>query len=262
MKKLLPFIVVIAIILSLFTSTSFAAPAPNEATVSFEQNVPSTTPPSPVSITDSKLEEIVWQYEHSCSCDDFSDTVIFNEVPQFYQEDYPDVRYGESTVAKCGCGVTCVAMVASYLTDHEYRPDILAKQYGLSGDSHVKRLELIMSALELPVERMVFDWLEVIDALNNGQVAIVLVDEDSVLTTSQHFIVCIGVTEDGKILIKDPSILNCDKFQYTGEFETGFEIKDVFYGFQGGWIFEKKNQQEETPTRETDPTCEEIMQCK
>ena len=47
-------------------------------------------------------------------------------VPQYFQTDYPDVRYGTGTIADSGCNMTALAMVASYMTDHVYYPDEIA----------------------------------------------------------------------------------------------------------------------------------------
>lgn len=38
-----------------------------------------------------------------------------NNVPLYFQNQYPDVRYGSGSVATSGCSITCLAMVASYM---------------------------------------------------------------------------------------------------------------------------------------------------
>lgn len=243
MKKYISLLLIFVLILTWFVPRSSALTQAKKGPVETSPTKAKSGDITPQLVTtEAEMpDDIVWQYEHSCSCDDQLDKVVYHEVPQYYQEDYPDIRYGKNTVAESGCGVTCIAMVASYLLDCEYKPDELAAQYGLSGTSHVDRLELMISALGMPLESKVYEWPEIIPALENGQVVIALVDEDSVLTGGQHFIVCTGVTEDGTILVKDPSYQNYEKFRYTKEFENGFDIGNVLFGFQGGWIFEKKS---------------------
>ena len=48
-------------------------------------------------------------------------------VPNYFQNDYPDVPYGDGTMATSGCGPTCLAMVATYLTGYTYTPDMIAE---------------------------------------------------------------------------------------------------------------------------------------
>ena len=44
------------------------------------------------------------------------------QVPRYFQTDYPYIKFGNGTIATSGCSITCLAMVATYLTDHEYTP--------------------------------------------------------------------------------------------------------------------------------------------
>ena len=63
-------------------------------------------------------------------------------VPLFFQTDYPNDRYGSGTVASSGCGITSLAMVASYMTGHTYYPDELADYFGGYGKNNIERLDL------------------------------------------------------------------------------------------------------------------------
>ena len=45
-----------------------------------------------------------------------------DSVPLYYQTDYPHNKFGNGTIASSGCSITCLAMVATYLTDQEYTP--------------------------------------------------------------------------------------------------------------------------------------------
>ena len=49
------------------------------------------------------------------------------EIPLYLQGNYASVAWGDTTLAKSGCGPTCLAMVMSYLTgDTITPPDMIA----------------------------------------------------------------------------------------------------------------------------------------
>jgi len=163
----------------------------------------------------------------------------YNPVPRFYQTDYPDTRYGAGTVATCGCSITCVAMVAGYLTGYVYFPDQLAKWFGGKADNNMARMEYAARMLELPFYRA-SNILETFQALEEGKIAIVLMNEKSVFTDSQHFIVLAGLTEDGKILVNDPYQPNYEDWRLSRGLTWGFDREDILCGYSGAWIFDRE----------------------
>ena len=72
------------------------------------------------------------------------------EVPLYFQTDYPDTLYGGGTVATDGCGITCLAMVATAMTGHAYLPNELAEFFGGREESNIARLEYGSDKLGLP----------------------------------------------------------------------------------------------------------------
>lgn len=170
--------------------------------------------------------------------------VSFNGIPLYFQTDYPDEMYGSGTVADSGCGITSLAMVATYLTDHEYMPDELADWFGGKAQNNIDRLEYASDALQLPYEaRLNFD--ETIAELKKGKVAIVLMESDSIFTESQHFIVLAGYNDNGKIMVLDPYEPNYDHWQLKRALVEGFDAGDICQGFSGGWIYDKEDLPEE-----------------
>lgn len=163
---------------------------------------------------------------------------VYEEVPLYFQTDYPDVYYGEGTVATSGCSMASLAMVATYLTGYEYRPDTLARYFAFSGESNMHRLEFGCETLQLPYEKN-WDWHVTLQALREGKIAIVLVDSGSPFTYSQHFIVLTGLTEDGKILVNDPYAPNYNYWELQQGFENGFAEHQIVSGFQGAWVFDR-----------------------
>ena len=161
-----------------------------------------------------------------------------SEVPNYYQTDYPNVRYGNGTVATSGCSITCLAMVATYLTGHTYTPEELAGYFGGRAFSNMARLEEGSAALQLPFHKAE-NWHESLQALRDGKVVIALMEEPSLFTASQHFIVLAGMTADGKILVNDPYRPNSEVWNLQNGFSCGFSEGDILLGYSGGWIYDK-----------------------
>ena len=167
-----------------------------------------------------------------------------NNVPNYFQTNYADVRYGSGTVATSGCSITCLAMVATYMTDHLYSPAELADYFGGSAYSNMARLETASDALQLPYKKA-SNWHESLQALKDGKVVIALMEEASVFTESQHFIVLTGITEAGKIFVNDPNLSNYAHWELQNGFANGFDEGDILCGYSGGWIYDKEAMPEE-----------------
>ena len=168
----------------------------------------------------------------------------YDRVPLYFQTDYPNTMYGKGTVANNGCGITCLAMVATYLTGHEYLPDELAGYFGGRAENNIARLEAGAEAMQLPWEKMAnFD--KAMEALREGKVVIALMDSLSVFTDAQHFIVLTGINEKGLIMVNDPFEPNYKKWDTQRALREGFREGDICYGFSGAWAFDKSAMPEE-----------------
>lgn len=185
-----------------------------------EQTVPETDPPY---VSDSA--EIEYK--------------TYNSVPLYFQNDYPDTMFGSGTVATSGCSITCLAMVATYMTGHEYRPDELAGYFGGRAENNMARMLYGVQQLRLPYLQCE-NWHVVMDELNRGKVVILLVNEGSIFTESQHFVVLTGLTKDGKVLINDTNADNYERWDLREKLITGFPESDLWPGFDGAWSFDKK----------------------
>ena len=135
----------------------------------------------------------------------------YDQVPLYFQTDYPNNMYGRGTIANNGCGITCLAMVATYLTGHEYLPDELAGYFGGVAENNIERLEKGAEAMQLPWEKME-NFHKAMEALREGKVVIALMDSLSLFTDEQHFIVLTGFNEDGLIMVNDPFEPNYNKW--------------------------------------------------
>lgn len=180
-----------------------------------------------------------------------------NNVPNYFQTNYPDTRYGSGTIATSGCSITCVAMVAAYMTDHLYAPEELADYFGGSAYSNIARLEAASDTLQLVYHKSQ-NWHETLQALKDGKVAIALVEQDSVFTDSQHFIVLTGMTSDGKILVNDPYMPNYARWELQKGFTEGFSESDILCGYSGAWIYDKSAMPEDPFLYWEEPVIREI----
>ena len=170
--------------------------------------------------------------------------IHYDAVPNYFQNDYPDQRFGRGMVSDSGCSITCLAMVASYMTGHEYLPDELADYFGGYGQTNIHKLEYGSDKLQLPWRRAenVHDMLR---AVNDGCLAILMMNENSIFCDSPHFIVVAGMTEDGKYLVNDPNKYTYEVWGPKQGFENGFEEISLIQGYAGGWIYDVSAMPEE-----------------
>ena len=175
----------------------------------------------------------------------------YETVPNYYETDYPDIRYGTGSFADYGSGITSVAMVASFLTGYEYRPDELALWFSNYIGNQLETLEYISDELQLPWERAE-NFHIARQALYDGKVVIALMGANSVFTSGQHFIVLTGVNEAGKITVNDPNRNNYSLWNLEKSFSEGFREGDILCGYSGAWIYDPARMPEE-PFRYENP---------
>lgn len=179
-----------------------------------------------------------------------------NGFPLYNQLDYPNKRFGSGTVATSGCGITSLAMVATYLTGHTFLPDELAGYFGGYGENNVQRMEYGAKQMRLPIHKA-DNIRQIFSAMKEGNIAILLMNHLSIFTETQHFIVLNGVTKDGKYMVADSYAPNYEKWDLKRGFEEGFSEKDLLLGYNGGWYFDVSAMPEEPFIyTEEKPDCE------
>lgn len=219
------------------TTEETEAPSTTEAPPTTAATTAPTTATKPKSTksTEPFADRLTKQFDQMTT-KEVSDPDRFENFPQYFQDDYPNKRFGSGTIASSGCGITSLAMVATYMTGHPYMPDELAKYFGGYGENNVQRLEYGAQMLRLPI-RQADDIYDVMKALKKGDIAILLMNHMSIFTESQHFIVLMGLNDEGKIMVRDSYRPNYDKWNLKNAFVNGFELKDILLGYNGGWIF-------------------------
>ena len=162
----------------------------------------------------------------------------YRAVPLYFQTDHPETMYGAGSVATNGSSITALAMVATYMTGHEYLPDELARYFGGTAENNIRRLEIGSEAMQLPFYRS-RGFSETMQALREGKVAIALMEGTSLFSSAQHFIVLTGLDETGKIMVNDPYGPNYERSDLKHAFAEGFDEESILFGYSGAWIYDK-----------------------
>ena len=172
------------------------------------------------------------------------------EMPHYNQFDYDDVLYGSQkggrkTVADRGCGITSLAMVASYLyQDESITPDYLATVYGdpdnnpVDGIDYSTLAHIMVSVgtehLGLNME-LTYSFKDAVKALQDGKVIISLQNPGCFTSVPNgHFVVFRGITEDGRVLVNDPN--GYTYARYPEYFADGFPQSKLWDTGSGYWI--------------------------
>lgn len=217
------------------TETIPAISCCTEATMAFE------TEPT-IIIEETVPEETIVEATIS---EEPEEEIVYNTVPVYFQNDYPNVRYGSGSIATSGCSVTALAMVATYMTGHTYMPDELADYFSAYNSiNHMDKLEYMSDMLQLPWEKAE-NVRVALNAVKEGKIVIALMNGKSIFTTGQHFIVWTGINEDGKIVVNDPNKDNYSVWNLENAFINGFDEGDICCGYSGAWIYDPSMMPEE-----------------
>lgn len=133
------------------------------------------------------------------------------DIPLYlqYSGSWADKPYGTSTITKCGCAPTCLAMVMSYLRGKTILPsdivDFTGNKYYVNGvGSSWDIFPAVAIHYQVSCSNLGMSESEVIDALKNGRPVIASMGPGT-FTKGGHFIVLRGVTAEGKVLVNDPN---------------------------------------------------------
>ena len=255
-------VVAIALVSAVFFSykcirqaTADAAPEETTEMTEATETVPSETEPTTVP-TEETIPEETTATEETVPVETEAPKVTIDAVPHYHQSEYPDIRYGNGTIATSGSSVAALAMVATYMTDHVYTPADIADYAVQYGGSHYKRLEKVSDLMQIPWKRAL-NVNEALKAVREGKIAIALMGSRSVFPGGNHFIVLTGVTEDGKIWVLDPDDRDYSAWGVGELLENGFPDGKLIAGYEGAWIYDKTQMPEEPFIYEPEPAPEE-----
>ena len=236
-KKRLSVIGIVSIVVLLFLVNS------KDAEIEVQPTIPTFTE-SVLSLNNTESDSVETEAT-KCTLEQIP--IVVEEVPLYNQLDYAAVRYGNyGTIKSHGCGITCLAMVSTYLLDDPtLTPDVLAEQFGEYNTSCGSSWSLFIDSAEilgLGEVKQVQDWNigEVEQALRDGSL-VISNQRGGVFTNSGHYILLTGITEDGKVMVHDPNGANWERGFLVDKFENGFEYKYVSRTSSAYWIYTPKN---------------------
>lgn len=224
-------------------ATADAAPEETTEMTGATETVPPETEPTTVP-TEETIPGETTATEETVPVETEAPKVTIDAVPHYHQSEYPDIRYGNGTIATSGSSVAALAMVATYMTDHVYTPADIADYAVQYGGSHYKRLEKVSDLMQIPWKRAL-NVNEALKAVREGKIAIALMGSRSVFPGGNHFIVLTGVTEDGKIWVLDPDDRDYSAWGVGELLENGFPDGKLIAGYEGAWIYDKTQMPEE-----------------
>lgn len=137
------------------------------------------------------------------------------DVPLYIQQDYTEAKYGAFPLVSYGCGITTLAMFASYMADEYLTPPALAARYGsYCYRSGTDAMLITDSAPELGyyVKDMSFDWHDARDGMEEGYMVICL-QHKGYFTRGGHYLVLRQINEDGTVSIRDSNLYNYGKLR-------------------------------------------------
>lgn len=197
-------------------------------------------PVVPASGAENPAFGTLWDHFSAWETDLLSGTQVYSQPPQYFQTDYPNTPYGHGTVSTSGCGIVCLAMAASYLKDRTVTPDQLAEQFGSLQMNNVERIDHAIDVLELPFAYKPRNFRQMLYALSNGQMVILLLSGTNDFVDGQHMILLTGLTDNGRVTVLDPFEPNYNRVDMITGYVHGFPAEVLEDSFDGGWIFGPK----------------------
>lgn len=172
---------------------------------------------------------------------DVSKDIKSLDIPLFLQGDkrWGNLKYGNDTIEKEGCGPTCLAMVVTGLTkDSSINPKVVAdysKKAGYYDGDYGTKWTLMtegasnynLNSYEVPL-----DESSMINELKNGHPIICSVGPGH-FTKTGHFIVLRGYTKNGEFKINDPNSKKRSEKNWT--------YKEISSEIRGIWSFSYTN---------------------
>lgn len=164
----------------------------------------------------------------------------YPEAPLYMQQDYPDTMYGRYPIVTYGCGITTLAMLATYMTDTELTPPTLCESYGHYCSAKGSDRTLFIHApadLGFYLKEYVYDPNEARQALEEGYI-VVSIQQKGYWTRGGHFLLLEEIHENGTVQVRDSNIYNYSKLE--GHKVDEFDWKYIPPACVTYWIYHPK----------------------
>lgn len=139
------------------------------------------------------------------------------DVPMYFQNDYRDIAFGDSTVAQQGNLVTCLSMLESYYLNENVTPDIFISKHPEDCSKGIKGLNSnsiskYASLYNVELTETNFDFTEALEHIRRYQAKIILkIPHNSIFGTGTSYMLLTGI-KDGGFIVCDPNKDNIDNF--------------------------------------------------
>lgn len=164
----------------------------------------------------------------------------FPEVPLYLQQDYAGTMFGGFKLSTNGCGITSMAMLASYLADEEWTPPEMCARYGYYSFSNGTDGMIFVNeppVLGFYLKEKTYEPTVAKQALDEGHI-VISIQHKGYWTKGGHYIVLEKVNEDGTIQVRDSNIYNYGRIaSHKEDRHTWASITSAGSGY---WIFEYK----------------------
>ena len=148
--------------------------------------------------------------------------------------------YGGWPIRTNGCGITSMAMIASYMTDELLTPPEMCRRFG--GYSHRHGTDGMIFFKDSPgmgfyLIEQTYDPTAAWQGLTDGH-AVISVQHPGYWTRAGHYIVLQEITEDGMVRVRDSNVYNYRRIgNHALDKHTWGSITSAGSGF---WIFDYK----------------------
>ena len=165
----------------------------------------------------------------------------FPEAMVYFQQDYMYTPYGGSYVGRGGCGITTMAMLATYMTDTIYTPAMLAERYPEYHDASGTRGELfryVPAELGFFLDRTTSKIDDVIAAMKKDQ-RVVSLQILGHFTRGGHYLLLQRYYEETDTFqVRDSNIYNYKRL--SGHAVDYFTKADILSGAGTYYIMQNK----------------------
>ena len=156
----------------------------------------------------------------------------YPEIPAFYQSDYPNIPFGNSTIQKGGNLLTCLSMIESYITYKTITPDLFIEVHDklCSAGSDTLTEDSIYDFAESLNKNVTKEKFEIenISSYLLKQHAILLlhIPHNSMYGMSSSYLIITGMNENG-VEVRDPVRTNVDSFGHSNYDNPTYSIYDL-----------------------------------
>lgn len=160
-------------------------------------------------------------------------------IPLYYQYDasWGNKIYGNGNIAKNGCAPTCIAMIFTHLKGYKITPsdivDFTGNNYYVPGaGSSWQIFSACADKWDVNCTYIGVSKNLIISELESGH-PVILSMGPGIFTSTGHFIVLTGITENGKVTVNDPN--DNSKKNHAGK---EFSLSQILGQAKGGWKFD------------------------